>query len=129
MSDIKALFGLKKKLGTYVYESKSGELKTSYRLHLGADLFNEMLDNYNLSLPRKRVKFIDTKLARKLMIPTPLSGPVKFKFSKEDLEALIQTVSKSKITELHEKRFRIPISRSLVFFWCKKWGIKSPLRG
>jgi hypothetical protein len=125
LTDIKNHFGIESKITTYEYKSESGEMRTSYRLYLRADLFNEMLGNYSLSLPRKRVKLIDIKQAHELQIPTPFSGPVKFKFAKKELKKLIQTMSQGEISELHEERFGIPISRSLVSYWCRKWDIKT----
>jgi len=122
--DTKSLFRLKTKIHTYKYLNDAGEERRSFRLHLGADLFNEMLDNYNHSLPRKRVKLIDSKLAQQLMIPTRYSGPVKFKFSKEELKLLINKMSNLKIAALHEKRFGIKISPGTVKYWYNKWDIK-----
>lgn len=56
-------------------------------------------------------------------------SPVKFKFSKEELEALVQKLPKYKIAKLHEEKFGIPISSGLVSYWCKKWELISPPRG
>jgi len=107
LSDIIDHFGIKNKIDSYEYKTKSGELRTSYRLHLGADIFNEMLNNYKRSLSRKRVSFIG----------------VKFKFSKKELTELVKKMSNSKIAELHEEKFNIPISGDLVRFWYGKWSI------
>ena len=70
------------------------------------------------------MKLIDSKLAQQLMIPTRYSGPVKFKFSKEELKLLINKMSNLKIAALHEKRFGIKISHGTVKYWYNKWDIK-----
>jgi len=124
LEDIKSLFGLTCKIYTYKYINKAGKERISYRLHLGADLFIEMLDNFGQSLLRKRKKFIGKKLARKLKIPTRFSGPVKFKFSKDDLEKLVSTMSYSNIARSHQIKFGIKISPDTVRYWVNKWQIK-----
>jgi len=58
------------------------------------------------------------------MIPTRYSGPVKFKFSKEELKRLILTMSSSKIAALHKERFGIKITPRTVKYWVDKWKIK-----
>ncbi len=112
--DIKTLFGIKKVINTFEYKTKSGEKKVSYRLHLGADFFNEMLDNYNNSLSRKRMRFKGSE------------GPRKFKFTKKELKTLVWEMPKTMIALLHARKFGIKISPITITYWCKKWAINTP---
>lgn len=57
LKQIKELFGLKTKISIRKYKLKNGQESKAFDFWLGAKLFNEMMDNYNNSLSRKRKKF------------------------------------------------------------------------
>lgn len=57
LEQIKTMFSLRYKISTIRYKIKTGEEREAYDFWLGAELFNEMLDNYENSLSRKRVRF------------------------------------------------------------------------
>jgi len=57
LEQIKELFGLSTKISTRKYKLKDGQESEAYDFWLGAELFNEMMGNYQNSLPRKRNKF------------------------------------------------------------------------
>lgn len=124
LSDIKNHFGIKNKIDSYEHKTKSGELRTSYRLHLGADIFNEMLNNYKKTLSRKRIRFMGSELSKK-----NASGARKFKLTKKELKNLIWEMPKYKIAELHVKRYGIKVSVDTITYWCKKWNIDMPQMG
>ena len=123
LENIKSKFNLKNKIGSEKYKIKSGEEREVFRLHLGADLFNEMLDNYENSLERKRVRFFGSKLRNELTAER-MRRKAKFKFSKEEIEKLVCKLSQKKIAELHKEIYGIPISQGTVSLWCIKWNIK-----
>ncbi len=125
IEDIKSIFKLDYKPGITTYKSKSGEIKKSYKLHLGADLFNEMLDNYEESLPRKRIRFQSTEERRKRAIER-FSGAKKFKFTKEELKDMVWKYPLKRIAEIHEERFGISITDDGISYWCTKMGIEKP---
>ncbi len=121
LENIKSKFNLKNKIGSEKYKIKNGEEREVFRLHLGADLFNEMLDNYQNSLERKRIRFFGSELRNRL---TAERMRAKFKFSKEELEKLVRKLSQIKIAQLHKELYGIPIGPGTVSKWCKKWNIK-----
>jgi hypothetical protein len=125
IEDIKSIFKLDYKLEITTYKSKSGENKKSYKLHLGADLFNEMLDNYEASLPRKRIRFQSTEERRKIAIER-FSGAKKFKYTKEELKDMVWKYPLKRIAEIHEERFGISITDDSISYWCTKMGIEKP---
>jgi len=54
---IKKKFNIPNKIGINIRkDKKNGKTYKNYELYLGAELFNEMLDNYKYSLPRKRIR-------------------------------------------------------------------------
>ncbi|TFF89715.1 MAG: hypothetical protein EU548_06710 [Promethearchaeota archaeon] len=126
IEDIKSRFKLSSKITITKYLTKSGIEKDYHELSLGADLFNEMLDNYQDSLPRKRIRFIGTEKGRELMIPSRITGAVKFKFSKEELKKLVSIMPLYKLVDLHKDRFGILITSKTISYWCKKWNIRIP---
>jgi hypothetical protein len=128
IEDIKRIFKIDYKPEITTYKSKSGENKRSYKLHLGADLFNEMLENYEASLPRKRIKFQSTEERRKIAIKR-FSGAKKFKFTKEELKDMVWKYPLIRIAEIHEERFGISITNDSISYWCIKMGIEKPPKG
>jgi len=57
LEQIKDLFNLNTKISERKYNLKNGQESVAYDFWLGAELFNEMMENYNISLLRKRKKF------------------------------------------------------------------------
>lgn len=128
IEDIKRIFKLDYKPDITFYRLKSGETNKSYKLHLGADLFNEMLDNFEASLPRKRIRFQSTEERRKIAIER-FSGARKFKFTKEELKDMVWKYPLRRIAEIHEERFSISITSDGISYWCTKMGIEKPPKG
>jgi len=99
-----------------------------YRLYLGADLFNKMLNNYTKSLPRKRIPLQSSKEKRERAIKLA-KAKIKFRFTKKDLENLVWKMPHTKIAKLHKELFGVSIKSHLVGDYCKKWNIEIPPRG
>ncbi|MFX1556059.1 MAG: LAGLIDADG family homing endonuclease [Promethearchaeota archaeon] len=119
LEQIKQLFNLNFKI-----HQKQGKGK-GYDLFLGKELFNEMLDNYKHSLPRKRNKFsINAEKISKMKV-NAWKGHHKRKFiiTQEKLEILVWKIPKSEIARIYN------VSDTTIAKWCKKLGIKSPSRG
>jgi len=57
LKQTKELFGLNTKISIRKYKLKDGQESEAFDFWLGAKLFNEMMDNYNNSLSRKRKRF------------------------------------------------------------------------
>jgi hypothetical protein len=125
IEDIKRYFKLDYSTEITKYKSKTGKIKTSYQFHLGADLFNEMLDNYEESLPRKRIRFQNTEERRKVAIER-FSGARKFKFNKQELNNLVWKYPFKKIAEIHKDRFGIVVSWQAISYWCTSFEIEKP---
>jgi len=97
----------------------------AHRLALGSDLFNEMLDNYKDSLPRKRNRFKTEEERIESIKEKAWYGSHKRKFmiSRQELEKLASLMPLYKIGEKFE------VSGKTVKKYCTKWGIKIPTRG
>jgi len=96
-----------------------------YALFLGSKLFNEMIDNYEYSLKRKRFKF-STNEERILKIKQNAwkgNHEIKLQASREEIEKIIYIIPKSRINLFYG------VSGKTISNWCKKWNIKSPTRG
>lgn len=98
---------------------------TSYDLYLGADLFNEMMDNYTNSLPRKRRKFLtkDEKSEKASDSSKNNTGKKKFEITKEELEKLVWEIPTTKIAKI------FGVSGKAIEKRCKKFGIQKPSWG
>jgi len=96
-----------------------------YALTLGSELFNEMIENYENSLKRKRFKFPTNEERILKLKQNAWKGrhERKLQLSKEELEKLVYLMPKSKIAFLYG------VSAGTISKWCKKWNIKSPTRG
>lgn len=97
----------------------------AYRLALGSVLFNEILDNYIDTLPRKRIRF-KTEEERIESIKLKAwrgSHERKFIISRQELEKLTSLMPLYKIGE------KFDVSGKTVKKYCTKWGIKIPSRG
>lgn len=97
----------------------------AHRLALGSELFNEMLDNYRDSLPRKRNRFKTEEERIKSIKENAWNGSHKRKFiiSKQELEKLANLMPLYKIGE------KFDVSGKTVKKYCTKWGIKIPAHG
>ena len=97
----------------------------AHRLALGSELFNEMLDNYRDSLPRKRNRFKTEEDRIKSIKENAWNGSHKRKFiiSKQELEKLANLMPLYKIGE------KFDVSGKTVKKYCTKWGIKIPAHG
>ncbi|MHA2281733.1 MAG: LAGLIDADG family homing endonuclease [Promethearchaeota archaeon] len=97
----------------------------AYRLALGSDLFNEMLDNYKDSLPRKRNRFKTEEERIESIKENAWHGSHKRKFiiKQQELEKLVDLMPLYKIGE------KFNVSGKTVKKYCMKWGIKTPTQG
>ncbi len=97
----------------------------AYRLALGSCLFNEMLDNYKDSLPRKRNRFKTEEERIESIKKNAWNGShrTKFKISSQELEELASLMPLYKIGE------RFGVSGKTVKKYCTKWGINIPIHG
>ncbi len=121
LKQIKELFSITYNIQTDIRERGDGLNLYCYALSLGAELFNEMLSNYNKSLNRKRIKLItDLKEYHKIRLKSLVS---KLPFNKEDLIDLIWQFPK----------YEIPIKLNISYYMLKKlihfWNIETPPRG
>ncbi|MFW9988136.1 MAG: hypothetical protein ACFFC3_05730 [Candidatus Odinarchaeota archaeon] len=99
-----------------------------YRLTLGADLFNKMLDNYKKTMPRKRIRMQSSieKVEYAIKLAKEKS---KFGFTKKELKNLVWLMPHTEIAKLHRKIFGISINNHLVGDYCRRWNIKNPPLG
>lgn len=99
---------------------------SGYVLCLGADLFNEMMNNYGNSLSRKRKKFCSKEerieKIRNKCSRIDLKGKLS-NVSKEELENLVWTIPTVEIAKLYA------VSDTAIAKRCKKFGILKPPRG
>ena len=97
----------------------------AYRLALGSSLFNEMLDNYKDSLPRKRNRFKTEEERIESIKKNAWNGSRRRKFiiSRHELEELASLMPLYRIGE------RFGVSGKTVKKYCTKWGIKIPVHG
>lgn len=132
LDQIKELFNIE--FDVKYKESKSGYIDNRfvkgsvYRLTLGADLFNRMLDNYKKSMPRKRIRLQNS--IEKVEYTIKLAkAKKKFNFIKDELKNLVWLIPHTEIAKLHKKLFGISINNHLVGDYCRKWNIKNPPLG
>ncbi len=126
LQQIKKKFRLNSKISGQKYMTKDGDEKTKYMMYLTADLFNEMLHNYDFSLGRKRIKLVDSGLRAKQLERARAIRQEKFIFSREQLQTLLFKMPKIQIAKLHLKKFGIEIGRTTVDRYARKWGLKMP---
>ena len=124
LEQIKEKFNLKSKIIKHNYESEiNGRVinsKANY-MHLRAKLFNEMMDNYNDSLPRKRRRF-STPEEKAAEASKKFDGRKKFFLTKPELEKLIWEKPAVQIAK------ELGVSDRLITKKCRQWGIKKPDR-
>ena len=122
----KFLYQIKEKFQLDYKIEKDKRKKNCYNLHLGAELFNEMLDNYERSLHRKRIKFFTKEerleRARKACIAKTQSGKLS-DLTKEKLEKLVWEMPFIEIGKLYKCSGRSVSKR------CEKFGIQKPPPG
>lgn len=101
---------------------------SAWRMSLGAEIFNEMMDNFENSLPRKR-KVFKTKEEKVMILAKYANKRKKFRFTKEQLEELVWKMPLKDIAINHKNLYEVSISTALVSQYCKKWNINKPNRG
>jgi len=97
-----------------------------YTINLGAELFNEMMDNYTDSLPRKRKHFCSNEERiekSRVGSSTKNDGHRKFEITKEELEQLVWEMPSTQIAKKFGVCDRVIKSR------CDRLGITKPPRG
>ncbi len=124
--NLKFLNQIKEKYQLDYKIKKDKRKKNCYDLHLGAKLFNEMLENYKKSLPRKRIK-LSTKeermeRAKQACIGKNQSGKLS-DLTKEKLEKLVWEMPFIEIGKLFECSGRTVGKR------CEKFEIQKPPPG
>lgn len=121
----KFLYQIKEKYQLNYKIAKDKRKKNCYNFHLGAKLFNEMLDNYKKSLPRKRIKFCteEERLERvKSACIKNQSGKLS-NLTKKDLEKLVWKIPFIELGKLYGCSGR-SVSKK-----CDKFGIQKPPPG
>jgi hypothetical protein len=94
------------------------------RICIGSELFNEMMDNYQDSLPRKRKHFCtEEERIEKIKINAWNPTKIKFNITKEELEKLVWEMPSQRIAE------KYGVSGRLITKRCSQWGISKPPRG
>jgi len=100
-----------------------------YYLGIGGEIFNDMLDFYPYSLPRKRKRYLVGEALKEkrrkhwLKYLSKFKKEKKFLFTKEELGELRKNLSYEKIALLHNEKFGIKISLHTVRYWCSNWNI------
>ncbi len=96
-----------------------------YYLTLGAEVFNEMLENYPFSMKRKAIKF-KTNEERINRIKSKVWNhhhERKLKISKWELKKMVWIMPMTKISKIYN------VSDKTIKKWCEKWNIDTPNRG
>ena len=130
LEDIKLLFNLSFKIHIKLpTEHKMNGRKINsgkvYYMCLGAKLFNEMMDNYEHSLPRKRKYFCteEERIERIKYKAWHGGHQKKFNITKEELEKLVWEITSEEIAKKYN------ISGRLVTKRCRELCIEKPPRG
>lgn len=121
---IKKKFNIENDIQRY-RKKKRDKIHEWNNLYLGTIFFNEMLDNYKDSLPRKRIRLItkEEKIERIKQAAWRRAPEKKLKISKEQLKNIIWKIPTKIIAEKYN------VSAKTIEYWCKKWNIKKPPRG
>ncbi|MFX1445832.1 MAG: LAGLIDADG family homing endonuclease [Promethearchaeota archaeon] len=125
LRQIKRKFNIKNKISlVQIDERYENSFKGEcYNLYLGAELFNEMLDNYQDSLKRKRI-YLRTKGLKFKRTEIEFQGLLEKKsLSKDALRNLVWKLPLYKIAE------KLECNYLLVKKMCDYWGINRPRRG
>jgi hypothetical protein len=111
------------------FKEKDGNVRISdskcYALFLGSELFNELLDNYDNSLERKRIRFVSNQERTEKIKENSWKGhhDRKLKATKNEIEELVYQMPKTYIAPIYG------VSAKTISNWCEKWNIKGPARG
>lgn len=125
LRQIKRKFNIKNKISfVQIDERYENSFKGEcYNLFLGAELFNEMLDNYQDSLERKRI-YLQTKGLRIKRTEIEFQSLLeKVSLTKHDLQHLVWKLPMYKIAE------KLKCNYLSVKKMCDYWGIYRPHRG
>ncbi|MFX0100433.1 MAG: hypothetical protein ACFFCS_12745 [Candidatus Hodarchaeota archaeon] len=128
LQDIKEYYNLRNKIITKksncIWEGKRIQ-GSAYSLCLGSKLFNEMMANYEKSMPRKRRQFATRELKAELASEASRSntGKPKFDMTKEELEKEVWEKTSEQIAQEHG------VSGRLITKKCREYGIDKPPRG
>ena len=134
LEQIKDKFNIPNKIGTDIREDKnSGNTYKNHNLYLGAKLFNEMLDSYENSLERKRIR-LDLREGMKLRDKESLSQKISQNAWRGGTEKKLNITAEDLKKSVWEKPlYQIAkdngVSITTVRNWCKKYGIKRPSQG
>ena len=122
--DVANYFGLDYKITEY---RQKGDLY--FQMNIGTQLFNEMLDNYDDSLPRKRVRYYTLEEARtRQLAGLGLPSDGKLRISYNDLKTMYDRGwSNPRIAEFHKKKYNIAIDAESIRYWAKKWDLQQAL--
>ena len=114
LEDIKIQFQLPYKIVKAKRLLKNGTEVIYYSIALGMELYNELMVNFQDSLPRKRI-----------ISKVTYNYPIKFLFSKEKLNMLLINHSLEEIAGFHKKKYGIEINKTTVAYWRDKWRLES----
>ena len=105
-----------------------------YYLGLSGKVFNEMLNVFSNSLPRKRRTYLIGKSLKNFQrnqwakYLAHIPRKTKLKFSKDELSNLRKTLSYKEIAQLHYDKFRVKITLHTIRYWCLKWNIQGTIK-
>lgn len=118
-------FGIREKISGGNIEGTRSIHGTAYEMNLGSELFNEMMDNYADSLPRKRNHFCTNVERVDLIKQNAWKGGTerKFNISKKELTRLVWEMPSERIAE------KYGVSGRLITKRCEQLGIEKPSRG
>lgn len=127
LKQVKKLFGLNTNISTIKYSLKDGQESEAYDFWLGAELFNEMMDNYKNSLSRKRKQFrvYDKSLRMHIMNFDSTMGRI---LSKDQ----IVTRNGLLIKKMHFHRYAWDLGKkhkfsfSLICSLCERYNLDKP---
>lgn len=127
LKQVKKLFGLNTNISTIKYSLKDGQESEAYDFWLGAELFNEMMDNYKNSLLRKRKQFrvYDNSLRMHIMNFDSIMGRI---LSKDQ----IVTRNGLLIKKMHFYRYAWELGKkhkfafSLICSLCERYNLDKP---
>lgn len=86
-----------------------------------------MLDNYKLSLPRKRNR-LEEHAKRLERLNSSSENRKKFQFSKVKLQSLLEKLTYKEIANLHNEIYSNDISESTIKKWVYQWNLTRPTR-
>ncbi|MFX1497402.1 MAG: LAGLIDADG family homing endonuclease [Promethearchaeota archaeon] len=118
IEDIKSKFKLDYLIREKRQCKKDGNLSITYDLSLGFTLYNNIIVNFDKSLPRKRDFVSVSQIERQL---SGKYGRKRFKFSKEELKDLLPKYTLQEIANIHKNQYGIKIHHTTVIYWRNKW--------